>query len=147
MTFDRLSSVFLSNTNHEEDQPVHLTLRDPDIPVDYDLPMYDEPAQRYCPAGVYEIVGEEEGDPKFVINAQNCVHRSEEHTSELQSLMRISYAVFCLKKKKQKHTYRTRRTKYTPHITNVNLAQLNSTHNKPYNNTSSAATNLPNHAY
>ena len=74
LTFDRLSSVFLSNTNHEEDQPVHLTLKDPDIPVAYDLPMYDEPAQRYCPAGVYEIVGQEEGDPKFVINAQNCVH-------------------------------------------------------------------------
>jgi electron-transferring-flavoprotein dehydrogenase len=74
LTFDRLSSVFLSNTNHEEDQPVHLTLKDPDIPVAYDLPMYDEPAQRYCPAGVYEIVGQEEGNPKFVINAQNCVH-------------------------------------------------------------------------
>ncbi len=74
LTFDRLSSVFMSNTNHEEDQPVHLTLKDPDIPVAYDLPMYDEPAQRYCPAGVYEIVGEETGDPKFVINAQNCVH-------------------------------------------------------------------------
>jgi electron-transferring-flavoprotein dehydrogenase len=74
LTFDRLSSVFVSNTNHEEDQPVHLTLKDPDIPVKYDLPMYDEPAQRYCPAGVYEIVGQEEGDPKFVINAQNCVH-------------------------------------------------------------------------
>jgi electron-transferring-flavoprotein dehydrogenase len=74
LTFDRLSSVFLSNTNHEEDQPVHLTLGNPDIPVEYDLPMYDEPAQRYCPAGVYEIVGEEEGNPKFVINAQNCVH-------------------------------------------------------------------------
>jgi electron-transferring-flavoprotein dehydrogenase len=74
LTFDRLSSVFLSNTNHEEDQPVHLTLKDPSIPVAYDLPMYDEPAQRYCPAGVYEIVGEETGDPKFVINAQNCVH-------------------------------------------------------------------------
>ena len=74
LTFDRLSSVFLSNTNHEEDQPVHLTLKDPNIPVEYDLPMYDEPAQRYCPAGVYEIVGEETGDPKFVINAQNCVH-------------------------------------------------------------------------
>jgi electron-transferring-flavoprotein dehydrogenase len=74
LTFDRLSSVFLSNTNHEEDQPVHLTLKDPTIPVAYDLPMYDEPAQRYCPAGVYEIVGEESGDPKFVINAQNCVH-------------------------------------------------------------------------
>ena len=74
LTFDRLSSVFLSNTNHEEDQPVHLTLKDPDVPVEYDLPLYDEPAQRYCPAGVYEIVGVEEGDPKFVINAQNCVH-------------------------------------------------------------------------
>ncbi len=74
LTFDRLSSVFVSNTNHEEDQPVHLTLKDPDIPVKFDLPMYDEPAQRYCPAGVYEIVGQEEGDPKFVINAQNCVH-------------------------------------------------------------------------
>lgn len=74
LTFDRLSSVFLSNTNHEEDQPVHLRLADPSIPVDYDLPMYDEPAQRYCPAGVYEIVGEDEGDPRFVINAQNCVH-------------------------------------------------------------------------
>jgi len=74
LTFDRLSSVFVSNTNHEEDQPVHLTLKDPTIPVAYDLPMYDEPAQRYCPAGVYEIVGEETGDPKFVINAQNCVH-------------------------------------------------------------------------
>ena len=74
ISFDRLSSVFLSNTNHEEDQPCHLTLKDPNIPVDYDLPMYDEPAQRYCPAGVYEIVGEETGEPKFVINAQNCVH-------------------------------------------------------------------------
>ncbi|MFD1788695.1 4Fe-4S dicluster domain-containing protein [Sphingomonas floccifaciens] len=74
LTFDRLSSVFLSNTNHEEDQPVHLTLRDPDIPIAYDLPMFDEPAQRYCPAGVYEVVGAETGDPKFVINAQNCVH-------------------------------------------------------------------------
>ncbi|MBW6529506.1 electron transfer flavoprotein-ubiquinone oxidoreductase [Sphingomonas sp. RRHST34] len=74
LTFDRLSSVFLSNTNHEEDQPVHLTLKDPSIPVAYDLPLYDEPAQRYCPAGVYEIVGEEVGEPKFVINAQNCVH-------------------------------------------------------------------------
>jgi electron-transferring-flavoprotein dehydrogenase len=73
-SFDRLSSVFLSNTNHEEDQPIHLKLADPDIPVKYDLPMYDEPAQRYCPAGVYEIVGEETGEPKFVINAQNCVH-------------------------------------------------------------------------
>ena len=74
LSFDRLSSVFLSNTNHEEDQPVHLTLKDPDIPVAYDLPMFDEPAQRYCPAGVYEVVGQDEGLPRFVINAQNCVH-------------------------------------------------------------------------
>jgi electron-transferring-flavoprotein dehydrogenase len=74
LTFDRLSSVFLSNTNHEEDQPIHLQLKDPSIPVEYNLPLYDEPAQRYCPAGVYEIVGQDEGDPKFVINAQNCVH-------------------------------------------------------------------------
>ncbi|MBB3910618.1 electron transfer flavoprotein-ubiquinone oxidoreductase [Sphingomonas desiccabilis] len=74
LTFDRLSSVFLSNTNHEEDQPVHLTLRDPDVPIDYDLPMFDEPAQRYCPAGVYEVVETEGATPRFVINAQNCVH-------------------------------------------------------------------------
>jgi electron-transferring-flavoprotein dehydrogenase len=74
LTFDRLSSVFLSNTNHEEDQPVHLTLRDPEIPIDYDLPMFDEPAQRYCPAGVYEVVETEGAKPRFVINAQNCVH-------------------------------------------------------------------------
>ena len=74
ITFDRLSSVFLSNTNHEEDQPVHLTLRDPNIPIEYNLPTYDEPAQRYCPAGVYEVVGIEEGTPRFQINAQNCVH-------------------------------------------------------------------------
>ena len=73
ITFDRLSSVFLSNTNHEEDQPVHLQLKDPSIPVEQNLPIFDEPAQRYCPAGVYEIV-EEGGEPQFQINAQNCVH-------------------------------------------------------------------------
>ena len=74
LTFDKLSSVFISNTNHEEDQPVHLTLRDPAVPIAYNLPLYDEPSQRYCPAGVYEVVGEDTGDPRYVINAQNCVH-------------------------------------------------------------------------
>lgn len=74
LTFDRLSSVFLSNTNHAEDQPVHLKLKDPSVPIAYNLPLYDEPAQRYCPAGVYEVVGQETGNPRFQINAQNCVH-------------------------------------------------------------------------
>ena len=73
ISFDRLSSVFLSNTNHEEDQPCHLTLADPDIPLATNLPLYDEPAQRYCPAGVYEIVEDDNGK-RFQINAQNCVH-------------------------------------------------------------------------
>jgi electron-transferring-flavoprotein dehydrogenase len=75
--FDKLSSVFVSNTNHEEDQPVHLRLADPSIPVDRNLPLYGEPARLYCPAGVYEVVyGDEaaKSDPRFVINAQNCVH-------------------------------------------------------------------------
>ncbi|WP_419834760.1 electron transfer flavoprotein-ubiquinone oxidoreductase [Endozoicomonas atrinae] len=75
ITFDRLSSVFLSNTNHEEDQPCHLKLADATIPLKQNLPVYDEPAQRYCPAGVYEIVVDEEsGDNRFQINSQNCVH-------------------------------------------------------------------------
>jgi electron-transferring-flavoprotein dehydrogenase len=73
LSFDKLSSVFLSSTNHEEDQPVHLKLTDPGIPISKNLPLYDEPAQRYCPAGVYEVVGES-GSKRFQINAQNCVH-------------------------------------------------------------------------
>ena len=73
ISFDKLSSVFLSNTNHAEDQPCHLILKDESIPIDQNLPLYDEPAQRYCPAGVYEVI-EEEGSKKFQINAQNCVH-------------------------------------------------------------------------
>jgi electron-transferring-flavoprotein dehydrogenase len=75
LTFDRLSSVFLSNTNHNEDQPVHLTLKDPAVPITVNLPLYDAPEQRYCPAGVYEIVRDAEGNnPRLQINAQNCVH-------------------------------------------------------------------------
>jgi electron-transferring-flavoprotein dehydrogenase len=73
LSFDKLSSVFLSNTNHEEDQPCHLQLKDPDIPLGENLSLYDEPAQRYCPAGVYEIVEDSDGK-RFQINAQNCVH-------------------------------------------------------------------------
>jgi electron-transferring-flavoprotein dehydrogenase len=75
ISFDKLSSVFISNTNHEEDQPVHLKLADPSIPIDYNLALYDEPAQRYCPAGVYEIIKDDDGsNPRLQINAQNCVH-------------------------------------------------------------------------
>ena len=74
LTFDRLSSVFVSNTNHEEDQPVHLTLKDADIPVAINLPEYAGPEQRYCPAGVYEFVTSEDGEQRLQINAQNCVH-------------------------------------------------------------------------
>jgi electron-transferring-flavoprotein dehydrogenase len=74
LTFDKLSSVFLSNTNHEEDQPVHLTLKDADIPTAINLPVYDGPEERYCPAGVYEYVEGERGEPRLQINAQNCVH-------------------------------------------------------------------------
>jgi electron-transferring-flavoprotein dehydrogenase len=74
LTFDRLSSVFVSNTNHEEDQPVHLTLKDADIPTAINLPVYAGPEQRYCPAGVYEFVVGESGEPRLQINAQNCVH-------------------------------------------------------------------------
>ncbi|HNR77384.1 MAG TPA: electron transfer flavoprotein-ubiquinone oxidoreductase, partial [Parvularculaceae bacterium] len=75
LTFDRLTNVSFSAVNHEENQPAHLKLKDPSIPIAVNLPQYAEPAQRYCPAGVYEILTEEGGtDPKFQINAQNCVH-------------------------------------------------------------------------
>ncbi|WP_374296308.1 4Fe-4S dicluster domain-containing protein [Acinetobacter sp.] len=74
LTFDRLSSVFVSNTVHEENQPAHLKLTNPDIPVDVNLPKWDEPAQRYCPAGVYEIMENDDGSKRFQINAANCVH-------------------------------------------------------------------------
>ena len=73
LSFDKLSSVFLSSTAHEEDQPPHLRLKDPSIPIKHNLPLYDEPAQRYCPAGVYEVVGEGD-DLRFQINFANCVH-------------------------------------------------------------------------
>jgi len=74
ITFDRLSSVFLSSTNHEEDQPCHLQLKDAAIPITVNLAKYDAPEQRFCPAGVYEILGKEEGNPRLQINAQNCIH-------------------------------------------------------------------------
>ena len=74
LSFDRLSSVFLSNTNHEEDQPSHLKVLDRDLQRESELDVYAGPSTRYCPAGVYEWVGVEEGKPEFVVNAQNCVH-------------------------------------------------------------------------
>ena len=74
VSFDRNSSVFLSNTNHEEDQPIHLTLKDDSVPIGINLAEYDAPEQRYCPAGVYEIVVDEAVGPRLQINAQNCVH-------------------------------------------------------------------------
>lgn len=74
LSFDKLSSVFLSNTNHEEDQPCHLQLIDPAVPIQINLAKFDEPAQRYCPAGVYEVIDTDEGKKKLQINAQNCVH-------------------------------------------------------------------------
>ena len=75
LSFDKLSSVFLSSTNHEEDQPAHLKLKDPSVPIDVNLPRYGEPARLYCPAGVYEVLYDDAGqNPRFQINAQNCVH-------------------------------------------------------------------------
>jgi electron-transferring-flavoprotein dehydrogenase len=75
LSFDKLSSVFLSSTNHEEDQPSHLKLKDPEIPITVNLPRYGEPARLYCPAGVYEVLYDDAGEnPRFQINAQNCVH-------------------------------------------------------------------------
>ncbi|MFA7434489.1 MAG: electron transfer flavoprotein-ubiquinone oxidoreductase [Gemmobacter sp.] len=74
LSFDRLTNVAFSFTNHEESQPAHLTLKDASVPIAVNLPKYDEPAQRYCPAGVYEVVKEEGAEPRFVINFQNCVH-------------------------------------------------------------------------
>ena len=75
VSFDRLSSVFLSGTNHEENQPAHLTLKDKSVPIEVNLALYDAPEQRYCPAGVYEIVRDADGkNPRLQINAQNCVH-------------------------------------------------------------------------
>ena len=74
ISFDKLSSVFITNTSHEEDQPCHLQLADADIPINSNLLLYDEPAQRYCPAGVYEVLEEEDGSKRFQINAQNCIH-------------------------------------------------------------------------
>ena len=74
LTFDRLTSVSLTGTNHEEDQPCHLHLNNPELPIGHNLPKYDEPAQRYCPAGVYEIIEDSDGKPVFQINGQNCIH-------------------------------------------------------------------------
>ena len=74
ISFDKLSSVFLSNTNHEEDQPCHLRLKDPQLPIQLNLEKYNEPAQRYCPAGVYEVINDDNGNAIFNINSQNCIH-------------------------------------------------------------------------
>ena len=74
LTFDRLTNLSFSGVNHEENQPAHLALKDPSVPIKVNLPRYAEPAQRYCPAGVYEVLTADDGAPRFQINAQNCVH-------------------------------------------------------------------------
>jgi electron-transferring-flavoprotein dehydrogenase len=75
LSFDKLSSVFLSSTNHDESQPAHLRLRDPSVPIAVNLPTFGEPARLYCPAGVYEVLYDDNGqNPRFQINFQNCVH-------------------------------------------------------------------------
>ena len=74
LSFDRLTNLAFSATNHEEDEPVHLKLKDASIPIAVNLPMWAEPAQRYCPAGVYEVIMEDGKPPRFQINHQNCVH-------------------------------------------------------------------------
>lgn len=74
LSFDRLSSVFISGTHHEEDQPIHLKLKNAEVPIEYNLALYDAPEQRFCPAGVYEIIETERGEKQLQINAQNCVH-------------------------------------------------------------------------
>ena len=74
MTFDRLSSVFLSSTNHDHNQPIHLTLKDASVPVKVNLDKYAGPEQRYCPAGVYEFIKDDDGQDQLQINAENCVH-------------------------------------------------------------------------
>jgi len=74
LSFDKTTSVYLTGTNHEEDQPAHLKLKDYNLPVNFTLKEYDEPAQRYCPAGVYEIDNTDAKIPKFIINSQNCIH-------------------------------------------------------------------------
>jgi len=75
ITFDKTSSVYLTGTNHTENQPVHLKLKDQELPIKYTLDKFDEPAQRYCPVGVYEVQRDQQNlNPKFVINSQNCIH-------------------------------------------------------------------------
>ena len=74
LTFDRLSSVFLSNTHHDDNQPIHLTLKDATVPVRVNLAKYAGPEQRYCPAGVYEFTKDDQGEDQLQINAENCVH-------------------------------------------------------------------------